>query len=453
MSGPERTPRGGSAARSRFGPGFRLAGPLGTNLLARVAGAGAAFGLHALLARLAGVEQYGTYSYVLAWLGVAVMVVCLGLDLSLVRFVAAYRARADWRRLSGLRSWTRRTPPIAACATAGGAVLILTASGHDLDASVLRTGWIACLVLPAAVVCRLSEARLGGMQRVGLAHLPDGVFRPALMAGLAALVFALPGDPLTSPAAMGLHLAATAAAAGLALALEHRYRPPVPPGVEARYEVREWLRASLPLWAWTGLRLLSSRLDILLLGAFAGMAEVGIYAVAGRLAELVVFGANAAQTAVRPRLADRYGRNDRRGVRRAAAEAAGWGTLFAAAAFCVLVPARAQLLGLFGPEFVRGGAALLILAAGHLVSASTAVADSVLIAAGRERPFAGITAGVLVLKVPLLWVAIASWGIVGAALAASASTALTGLWGWAYARRRLGVDGSVLGWFASRRAG
>lgn len=426
---------------------FSLVGPLAASLLARIAGAGAAFGLHALLARLAGVEQYGTFSYVLAWLAIAAMVACLGLDLSVVRFVAAYRARADWRRLRGLHAWSGRVPVIAACVVAGAAALLLSAGWSGLDPALVRTGRIACLVVPAAVVLRLSEARLGGLQRVALAHLPDAVFRPALMAGLVALAFALPGDPLTSAAAMGLHLVAMAAAAGLCLAFERRHRPPIPPDAEARYEVREWLRASVPLWAWGAIRLLSGRLDLVLLGAFAGMAEVGIYAVASRLAQLIAFGANAAQATVRPLLAERHGQGNRRGAQRAVSVAAGWAALFAGAACCVLLPARTLLLGLFGPEFVSGAAVLLILAAGQLVLACTAVVDSLLIATGRERPFARITFAVFLLKLPLMWFAIASWGVVGAALAESASVVVGRVWGWAYARQTLDMDGSVLGWF------
>ena len=444
---PERLHPKGAAGASPRRTRFPLAGPHAASLLARVAGAGAAFGLHALLARLAGVEQYGTFSYVLAWLGIAVMASCLGVDLSVVRFVATYRARADWRRLRGLRAWSGGVPIIAACVIAGAAALVLTAGGPGLDAAVVRTGRMACLVLPVAVVLRLSEARLGGLQRVALAHLPDAVFRPVLMAGLAALAFALSGNPLTSSAAMGLHLVAMVAAAGLCLAFERRYRPPIPPDAEARYEVREWLRASVPLWAWSAIQLLSSRLDLVLLGVFAGMAEVGIYAVASRLAGLIAFGANAAQATVRPLLAERYGRGDRRGVKRAASAAAGWAALFAVAACCVLVPARALVLGLFGPEFVRGAAVLLILAAGQLVLACTAVVDSLLIATGRERPVARITFAVFLLKLPLIWLAIVSWGVVGAALAESASVVVGRLWGWAYARRTLDMDGSALGWF------
>ena len=203
-------PPGGPATQKR---GSLLAGPWGSSLLARIASAGAAFGLHALLARLAGADQYGTFSYVLACLGIAVLLAGLGLDLSLVRYVAVYRAQAAWPYLTGLWRWSRRLVLTAACVIAALAALLLAYTRHDLSASLVRTGWIACCVLPLAALLRLSEARLLGLKRVVLAQLPDGVFRPAVTAGLVVLGFGLSGQPLSSTAAMALHLVAMAAAA------------------------------------------------------------------------------------------------------------------------------------------------------------------------------------------------------------------------------------------------
>ena len=431
--------------------GSRPAGPWGSSLLARISSAGAAFGLHALLARLAGADQYGTYSYVLACLGIAVLIAGLGLDLSLVRYVAVYRAQAAWPHLTGLWRWSWRLVLTAACVVAALAALLLAYTRHDLGASLVRTGWIACCVLPLAALLRLGEARLLGLKHVVLAQLPDGVFRPAVMAGLAALGFGLYGQPLSSAAAMGLHLVAIAAVAAVSLSLGRRATRRVQPEVEARYDVRAWMRVSLPLWAEAGLRLLSSSLDVILLGVFAGMADAGVYAVASRLAELIVFGAHASQVAARPHIAESSAAADPQAVQRAVTTAARWATVFAAAACCVLIPARTILLGLFGAEFVRGAPVLLILAAGYLVTACTALVDSVMNMTGHQLANARIAAAVLALKLPLMCVAIAYWGIVGAAIAAAVTMIIGRLASWTYVRRTLDIEGTVLNSFRGRR--
>ena len=438
-------PSGGSSRPRESGLRLLLA----TSLLTRIAGAGAAFGLHALLARLLGADQYGIYSYVLACVGIAVLLASLGLDLSLVRFVAAYRARAAWPELAGLWRWSWRVVLGAACVIGVVALLSLGFLGRGLDPALARTGWIACGVLPAAALLRLGEARLLGLKRVAEAQLPDGVLRPAFTAGLVAVTGVL-GASLSGSLAMGLHLLAISGAAAVVLVLGRRAFQIVPRDVEARYAVGTWMRVSLPLWGEAGLRVLSNRLDIILVGALLGMAEAGVFSVATRLAELIVFGAHASQVAARPHIAESHARSDTRGIQGVVGLAAAWATLFAIGVGLVLISGRVPVLEVFGAEFVAGAAVLVILATANLVAASTALVDSVLVMTGHELVNARITAVVLALKLPLMWMAIVSWGIEGAALAVAVATILGRLWGWAYVRRRLGVDGSVLGWFHHR---
>ena len=433
---------------------YRLAfaGPLGGSLLMRVAAAGAAFALHALLARLAGADQYGTYSYVLACLGLTVLVATVGLDLSLVKYVAAYRARSDWAHLKGLVRWSRRTVLRGACLTAAVVALLLGLARRHIDTSLVVAAWTACGVLPVAAMLRLNEARLLGLGRAALAQLPDGVLRPAVTGAAALLAFWLPGRSLTSAGAMSLHLLASATAVALSLGLLRLAAPRPQFDVQARYDTRAWIRVSLPLWLEAGMRLLSASIDVVLLGALGGMAGAGIYAVANRCAELIVFGASASQAAARPYIAAAHAGADRPALQRTVTAAAGWATLFAIAACCVLVPARSILLRQFGDEFVAGSTALLILAAGYFVTACTALVDSVMNMTDRQRANARITAAVLALKLPLICLAIPHWGIVGAAAASSGSMIVGRLWSWTYVRRTLDIDGTVLGWLGRRRS-
>lgn len=410
----------------------------------KTAGAGVAFGLHALLARLAGADQYGAYTYVLTWLGVMAMAVTLGLDVSLVKYVAAYRAQAAWPLLKGLVHWSHRRVLALACVLSA-AIALLGASGRVLpDASLAPTILVGCGALPVLALLRLSEARLVGLRHVVLAQLPDGILRPACMAGMAALAFWWPGRPLQSTDAMVLHLVALTVAAGVAAAMLQR-GPGPPAGVEAGYDTRAWLGASLPLWSEAGLRQLSNSLDVILVGALLGMAEAGVYGVANRLAELIAFGTHSSQTAARPHIAAAYAREDREALQRVVTAAAAWATVFAVVTCCVLTAARSLLLRQFGNEFVAGSTVLLILAAGHLVSACTALVHAVMNMTDHQRANMGITAAMLGVKVPLSCLAIAHGGMIGAAIISSAVTAFGCLWGWRYVRRVLGVDATVLG--------
>lgn len=429
---------------------FPIAGALSGSLAVRLAGAGAAFGLNALLARLAGAEQYGAYSYVLTWMGVGAMVVTLGLDVSLVKHVAAYHARAEWPLLTGLIRWSHRRVLTLACLLGLVVGLLVTSLESRLGASLTPTIRLGCGALPILALLRLSEARLVGLGRVVLAQLPDAVLRPIVTAVMAALVFWVPGTSLRGSDAMGLHLIALAIAATTALALLRRAGPS--DSIEADYDPSAWWRVSLPLWLEAGTQLVSASLDVILIGSLVGVTEAGIYAVAKRLAELIAFGIHASQAAARPHIATAHARGDHQTMQRAVTAAALWATVFAIVISCSLLPTRAFLLQQFGQEFVRGSTVILILSVGYFVTACTAVVHAVMNMTDYQRTNMRISAVMLGIKLPLSLAAIAHGGMVGAALVSSGVMVVGCLWAWHHVRRTLGIDGTILGLATSLRS-
>ena len=137
-------------------------------------------------------------------------------------------------------------------------------------------------------------------------------------------------------------------------------------------------------------------------------------------------------------------------MQRAVTTASGWATILAIGTFSVLIPTRGMLLQQFGEEFVRGGSAVLALALGHLVAASTAVAHSVMNMTDHQRATMRITAACLALKLPLSLAATSRWGVAGAAVVSAGMLAANCIWSWHYVHRTVGIDGTVLGPFRRR---
>jgi len=142
------------------GHGGALArGAIGAFII-KLVGAGLLFGLHVLLARLIGVRQYGIYVYVLTWINILAVVSQLGLNTSLVRFIAAYRAQGKWGLLRGfLRLSTQWVVVFGLLSSAIGGVVVWVLCG--------RIGWdeavtfcVAFILLPILVLVRLREASL-----------------------------------------------------------------------------------------------------------------------------------------------------------------------------------------------------------------------------------------------------------------------------------------------------
>ena len=380
---------------------------LGGSLLIRLAGAAAALGLNMLVARLAGGEHYGTYSYVLAWLGVATLVATVGMDVCTVKYVAAYSANGAWTHLLGLLQWSRRLVLLLACLL-GGIGALATGIGWDwLGPQLALTFSAACAALPILGLLRLNQARLEGHNHVVLAQLPGNLVRPVVVAA-ATIAFWFPSQSLSAGAAMAFQaIALTIAYASSAVLVKRKCpRPPSETGVD--YAKTQWMRVALPLWVTGALHVLLLRIDLLLVGTLLGMTEAGIYAVANRIAELIVFGANAGQVAVRPYLSAFHARGRNCELQRAVTAASRAGAAFAFPVCAALLLFAPAVLRLFGDEFAQGAPVMAILGIGYFFVACTCMVDTVMSMADLQRANMKILAASLVLKAPLSYLAISA---------------------------------------------
>lgn len=182
-------------AESRHRPESSSEGPGGiarlfvrgaaTTLTLRVAGAGLAFGLQVLLARLLGYEQYGEYILAFTVMVTLATILKLGFDTTTLRFVPVYRSRGDWVLLRGLLResgrlvWTLAigVALLSACAVAYFRVRL----GFDLAWTLV----IATAPLQLLTAQHLFEARLRAFDRVALARILQEIQQPLLLAVLA----------------------------------------------------------------------------------------------------------------------------------------------------------------------------------------------------------------------------------------------------------------------------
>jgi O-antigen/teichoic acid export membrane protein len=184
-------------------------------------------------------------------------------------------------------------------------------------------------------------------------------------------------------------------------------------------------REASALWVAGLLSTLYFRCDVILLRAFRGDAEVGVYSAAYRLFEAVMIVPSVVLAVTFPRLA-RFDADRRRQARFQAALAASLlavGALLGAAFHL----GRGPLIHLaFGSAFAPAAASLRVLSLGLPLLFLNFALTHTLIARNLERPYLVIVALMLVLNVCVNLAAIPRWGGPGAALATVLTeTALT----------------------------
>jgi O-antigen/teichoic acid export membrane protein len=225
---------------------------------------------------------------------------------------------------------------------------------------------------------------------------------------------------------------------------------------------------NLPVAAADAVEWGSRRVDIAILGLFASPATVGIYYVAQNVASLPA----KLKTSFDPILGPVISRNIAAGNTAAVAKQVrqvGFWVIAAqsAVALALGIPGEA-VMGLVGPEFVAGTAALAFLLAAEVVAATAAVSESALIYCARKRNMlislvmiaiqALLTVGLILFMQregwPPMWVATgpAVALMLGLAFAAITKSRLLGhllkarVSGWRWALIWAGAAAGLVGW-------
>ena len=423
---------GAAALRARVAAGARRA--FGW----QVAALGLGFLVHLALARWLGAAGYGVYAYVLAWTALLSVPSSLGLPLLIVRYVPEYTEGAEWGRLRGLVRWAWRVSAGAAF----GAVVAAVPVAWVLVPEVYRLPLLAGLVLiPLNVGVRLAAGWLRAVHRVGRSYALAALRHAAVLALAAAGVLA---GTLTAGTAVVL----TAAAALLVLLghipLLRRTLPPAARQAPAVYEGRRWLRVAGPLLLVGGFVLLLGQTDVVVVGWMVGPDAAGPYRAAAHVASLVALVPVAVGAAADPAVVRLSARGDRRALQHLVSTAVRWAFLAALAVGAALAAGGGLVLRLYGPDFPAAQPMLAVLAAGEVVYAGVGVAAGLLNLTGHHRVGMTIFGAAALLNLGLNVGGVWLFGAFGAALATAVALGLASVALWYAARRRTGVDASII---------
>ncbi len=426
------------------GIGAVLARGAGGSFAVMVLGAAMAFGTSILLTRLLGVTQYGIYIYALTWINLLALVCQLGMNTSLLRFVAAYKANGEWGLLRGLHDRSIQYVLLASFIIGVTTAFVVWLLHDRIGADQAKTFWIALLLLPLIALTGLRRAGLRAFRRVVKAELPDSFFRPLLIAVLASGFIILSQKHLQATQVMVFNLigALTAFFIGTvwltkAMPEQLRHNPPV-------YAGREWLRVSLPLFFMSGMSLILNKTDIIMVGVILDSEQAGIYAVASRVAGLVVFGLTAANAIAAPMISELYSTERYQELQRMITLAARGIGAFTLVVSISLVILGQYMLGLFGEDFVIGYLPLLILLGGQAINALAGSVGFLMTMTGHQKQAAKIFGTSAILNIVANAFLIPTLGLIGAAIATAVTTALWNFMMLAYVWRRLNINPTVL---------
>lgn len=360
------------------------------------------YAIGVLLARRLGVSGFKTYSVAVATLTLLASFTTLGLEKYAVRVLPAFYESEDW---SGARGFTLFGRNLVlwiglVVVLVYGAIAVIDALTTDS-----AVGWptlLAVLFLPAMVAASFAIEVAAASGRVIAATVIYRLVLPiCLLLSLGAvLVSPVALDPAWAVVCMGV---SWLAAFALLRRLVHRAIPNEVAVAESRREPGRWLKRSAPFLLHSVMMTQFASLGIVGLELLQSPEqEVALLAAAMQTGGFVVLLATATNRYYGPMASRLIERSDYDGLIATIRERHSWIVPSTGAFLLVVVLFGRKILGLFGPEFELGYAALCWISGGASVSVWFSMAPSYLKFVGRNRMVLGITAAGGALNVLLL---------------------------------------------------
>lgn len=431
----------GTLAPGRLQIFWDFGGPTGILVVARLAGSVIMIGVQLALAQLAGAEQLGMFFLAASLSTIAAVIAAGGYPNIVIKIVS--RDRIGGPRSAALSRIAAIDIGVAALCIGGLVVVGSTLATHGT--AVL----FAAAAIPILAWGRLLSAFAIAHKRPLLGNLPDLLGRPLIM-GIGFAAFWLAGFSIDAVVAASLFVVSVAVPVGLLTLTMIRSGTFPSLAKPADFRLRRLLRAiAFPLVAVSALSTLIGDVAIVASGLFLSAAELGIFALALKIALLIGFSIQIIHQISSPKIALEHRLGRAKGVRaevnrtnRCAIAA----TLLATLLISSFAP---PILSWLGEGFSGGVIVLMVLIAGQLARAylGPSMQALVLVSANQTSSMLSIAAAlILVAGIALL---APRYGELGAAVAMSA-TMLVWFGSAAVVAARNGLNTAGLGfWKAS----
>ena len=204
------------------------------------------------------------------------------------------------------------------------------------------------------------------------------------------------------------------------------------------YVTREMLKTSIPLFLVSLSILIVSNADLVMLGIMVDSNEIGIYAVASRIALLTSFVLQVTTSSLMPKVAAMYTSNQMKELEKMIQKVT-WGLfIFGIIVYFIYVFFGSWILSFWGEEFKDAYLILLILAFGQLINLATGAVGSILVMTGYENTQAKISTLSSLIYIPLNFVLIYNYGVLGSAIATSSVIIVVKIISFFYVKKKIG---------------
>jgi O-antigen/teichoic acid export membrane protein len=415
----------------------------------RIASAAILYLSQIVLARWMGAFEYGIYVFV--WTLVLLLggLSTMGLSVSMIRLLPEYRVAKSADLERGLMFAGRWVAVGVSTLVAACGLLGLKVFGHRLNSHYVLPVYLVMICLPILTLTDVQDGIGRARGWMGIALIPPYVLRPLAVLLAMAVAHGL-GWPMQAETAAGAAIVATWSTGLIQMLLLHlrlrreRHASGVTEPVQRTYDWAIWTATAWPLFVINVSELCLQNADVLIISAFLTPVDAAMYFAAAKTMSLVLFVHYAVGSAVANRFSALKSRGDEAALKAFVRDAVRWTFWPSLAAGIAILALGYPLLWLFSPSFTAAYPVMFILVGGFLVRASTGPAEYLLNMLGEQKACAMVLVATAISNIALNIILVPLFGITGAAVATSLSLSGAALAYAVVARKRLGLEISIM---------
>lgn len=414
-------------------------------LMIRVFGLIVGLGTSILLARVLGPEQFGQYGFLLTIAELFTIVALFGTPTLLTREVAAGIATHSYGKVRGLLIWTGKTTtivgiPMMLCALA--AIFYWQQKQiHPISVSVL--------LIPTSFILIDAFSRqrtnvIQGLNKIVASQALSIIISPGCFLILLVGLYCFFPNYISLNIVFFLLLASRLLALVIIERKKKSFLPEEMLKFSPEFYSKKWLDSALPLLLVGSLLIVNTRIDIVMLGYLREAGEVGIYRVAQRGGEFMLFGVMAVDSIINPLAAKAWAQNQKQHLQTVVSKSILFVLLFTLPLLCIFVVFGKEIITfVYGQSYSLAWLPLVILSCGYLSLVLLGRGGVILTMSHFERDTAkaiGIGVGAnIILNLCL----IPQYGINGAALATALAVTMRMVMEALFAYRKTGINTTI----------
>ena len=391
--------------------------------------------------------EYGRFAIVLSILRPASIMAGLGADTSILRFIGQYEAEGRHGAIRAVIDYALKATTLASIVV----TLVLIAAFWSLaafgpfEAPMVYT--IGALLVPFYTISGVLGAIARSFGHIVLALAPRDVFWRGVLIPIGWLViFQFVAEEQASWI-LGLAVLAIALIVAIQFVWVRLRLPQLVKDAPPQSDRADWHAVSRPLWLNAVTIGIMANADVLIVGAFVDEIAAGRYFSVQRTAMLVTFMQISANLIIGPAAARLYHERKFAELQRLLTIAAVVTFIPSFGALLVFGLFGSYMLDFFGPDFASYRYELLLLSSGQAVAASVGCVGILLAMVGHERFLARMQIIATSLTLLAVVVLTSMYGTLGAAIGTTAGITIRNIVIWAYSRRTLPLEASILAVF------